>query len=300
MVRTRAQEKVDETPKSGATTTPDADSRHGGKETPKKRPHSRTEEKPSLKSSKKTKQRTAKEDDEAEEEEKQPSANHGAEAKSPDTESSKIALLIEKYGSPPLSEAGLQEPWAPKPETLLALLLNAIFSSTRISHDLAAKTIATAIKANYHKLDVLKKTTWDERCQVLTEGGYTRYREKTSTGLSELVELIESKYDGDLNNLLPKSSTDSSPSEIRARLKEIKGLGDVGIDIFFDTAQVAWPCLGPFLDPRSAKAAEAMGIPSDVQALWATEEVNKDPVKMCKLASALTKVRLDKREGEFK
>ena len=87
---------------------------------------------------------------------------------------------------------------------------------------------------------------------------------------------------------------------IRSRLKEIKGLGDVGVDIFFDTAQAIWPCLAPFLDPRSAKTAEDIGISGDAQALWETKEVNKDPVAMCKLAGALTKVRLEKRESEFR
>lgn len=105
--------------------------------------------------------------------------------------------------------------------------------------------------------------------------------------------------DGDLDNLLPGSRTDSSPSEIRTRLKEIKGLGDVGIDIFMDTAQAVWPCLAPFLDPRSAKTAGAIGTPGDAQTLWTTKDIDQDPVKMCKLASALTNVRLDKREKEF-
>lgn len=112
--------------------------------------------------------------------------------------------------------------------------------------------------------------------------------------------LTSNGADGDLNNLLPGPRTESSPSEIRQRLKEIKGLGDVGVDIFFDTAQTVWPCLAPFLDPRSAKTADALGLPSDAQALWASKEIDKDPVRMCRLASALTNVRLDKREGEFR
>ncbi|KAL2429610.1 hypothetical protein ABEF95_008186 [Exophiala dermatitidis] len=211
---------------------------------------------------------------------------------------SKIATLISKYGTLPLSNTDVLDPQSPTPETMLALLLNAIFSSARISHELAAKTLATAIKAGYHKIDTLKKSSWDERTKVLTEGGYTRYREKTATALGELVEFLEEKYQGDLNNLLPGSKTDSSPSEVRKRLKEIKGLGDVGVDIFFDTAQGVWPCLAPFIDPRSAKTAEAIGIPGDAGALWESKEVNRDPMTMARLAAALTTVRLEKREGE--
>jgi len=291
MVRTRAQEKagdkgVDQEVK--ATTA---------KESPKKRTHSKTEASNTSKkldSNKKAKKET--DDQPAVDKQNKSAASNksGAASSHP-----KIKSLIERYGSIPLSDTGLEDPMSPKPETILALLLNAMFSSARISHELAAKTIATAIKADYHKIDTLRKSSWDERTQVLTDGGYTRYREKTATALGELVELIDEKYNGDLNNLLPESRTDSSPSEIRTRLKEIKGLGDVGVDIFMDTAQAVWPCLAPFLDPRSAKTAIALGIPGDAQTLWSTNDIDRDPVKMCKLASALTNVRLDKREKEF-
>ncbi|RYO91206.1 hypothetical protein DL764_008312 [Monosporascus ibericus] len=208
---------------------------------------------------------------------------------------SKLRQLIAKYGGLPLSATELAEPGKPTPDTVLALLLNAMLSSTRISHALAAKTVATVIKAGYHKLDVLKKSTWEERTEVLTEGGYTHYREKTATMMGELAELIEDKYEGDLNSILKTAGEDRT--KIRAELKRIKGLGDVGIDIFFDTAQHVWPCLAPFLDPRSAKTAEAIGIGSDVQQLW--DAVSREPEQMCRLAAALTKVRLDGLKSEF-
>jgi hypothetical protein len=129
---------------------------------------------------------------------------------------------------------------------------------------------------------------------VLTKGGYTRYREKTATMLGELADLILEKYDGNLNNLSKQNNSD--PTKIRAALKEIKGLGDVGVDIFFDTAQGLWPCLAPFVDPRSLKTAGQLGLGS-VDELW--REVGEDPMEMCRLNWALTTVRLEKREKEF-
>ncbi|KAI1084675.1 hypothetical protein F5B20DRAFT_575996 [Whalleya microplaca] len=211
------------------------------------------------------------------------------------TENPTIKALIDKYGAIPLANTDVVDPLSPHPETILALLLNAMFSSARISHELAAKAVDYAIKANYHKLDALKKSTWQKRTEVLTEGGYARYREKTATFLGDLAVLLQDKYDGDLNNLV--TAADTSPPKIRAALKEIKGLGDVGVDIFFDTAQGVWPCLAPFIDPRNRKTAEAIGIGSDIDKLW--KEVGEDPAEMCKLAGALTTVRLEKKEGEF-
>ncbi|ROW11290.1 hypothetical protein VMCG_00868 [Cytospora schulzeri] len=208
----------------------------------------------------------------------------------------KIQTLLDKYGSLPLSHTTLEDPTSPTPETLLALLLSAMLSAARISHELAARTTAGVIRAGYHRLETLRGGTWEERTGVLTEGGYTRYREKTATALGDLAEFLASRYDGDLNNLC--KSEDNSPPKIRKALGGINQLGNVGIDIFFDTAQGVWPCLAPFIDPRSRKTAEAIGIGSDEAVLW--REVGEDPVRMCRLASALTYVRLEKKEAEFK
>jgi hypothetical protein len=101
--------------------------------------------------------------------------------------------------------------------------------------------------------------------------------------------------DGDLNNLLKKA--DGKIAKVRELLKEVKGIGDVGVDIFMDTAQGVVPSLAPFVDPRSKKTAETVGLGSDVQALY--EMVEKEPMEMCKLASALTNVRLEKAEANF-
>ncbi|KAI1392123.1 uncharacterized protein F4822DRAFT_441220 [Hypoxylon trugodes] len=208
---------------------------------------------------------------------------------------SKIEQLISQYGELPLSQTDLSEPDKPTPDTALALLLNAMLSSSRISHALAAKTVSLVIKAGYHKLDGLKKSSWEEKTEVLTEGGYTHYREKTATMMGDLAQLIEDKYEGDLNTIPQLAS--ENPTKIRAELKNIKGLGDIGINIFFDTAQHIWPCLAPFIDPRSLKTAEAIGIGADVDTLW--QEVSEDPELLCRLAAALTKLRLDGRTNEF-
>lgn len=102
--------------------------------------------------------------------------------------------------------------------------------------------------------------------------------------------------EGDLNNLL--EGADSSPTKIRSLLQEIKGIGKVGADIFCDAAQAAWPCLAPFIDPRSMETAKRCGLGNNVKSMW--DAVGHDPVEMCKLSSALTMTRLDKKEGDFK
>ncbi|KAI9846860.1 MAG: hypothetical protein M1837_003472 [Sclerophora amabilis] len=215
--------------------------------------------------------------------------------KSPTTANPKLGALLSAYGVPPFQDLPLSNPSSPTPDTILALIFLAMLTSARISHHLAYESFRCLVEAGYHDVEVLKNSSWEERTEVLTKGGYTHYREKTATALGELADFVKEKYDGDLNNLLKRA--DSSASKTRDLLKEIKGLGEVGINIFFDTAQGLWTCLAPFIDPRSLETADQIGLGRDVEKLWL--DVGKDPVEMSRLSSALTMVRLDKKEKEF-
>lgn len=72
--------------------------------------------------------------------------------------------------------------------------MNAMISSTRISHNIAEETVKCLIEENYHHIDVLEESTWEKRTQVLTKGGYTHYREKTATALGDMATLLRDKY----------------------------------------------------------------------------------------------------------
>ena len=109
---------------------------------------------------------------------------------SPMVDRSKLDAVL-RYGSPPLHDDA--EPASAK---ILALVLHAMLVSARISHQLAEKSFRCLLEAGYHHLETLKKSTWQERTEVLTKGGYTRYREKTATALGELADLVQEKYGG--------------------------------------------------------------------------------------------------------
>lgn len=119
--------------------------------------------------------------------------NHAAQAKG-SKDKSAVEKVISKYGVLPLSDMGLSQPTAPTPETILALIFHAMLTSARISHELAYKSVKCLIEAGYHDVEVLSKSTWQERTEVLTKGGYTRYRERTATALGELAELVTREY----------------------------------------------------------------------------------------------------------
>ncbi|KAL9094477.1 MAG: hypothetical protein Q9165_003327 [Trypethelium subeluteriae] len=225
---------------------------------------------------------------------------HNGKIKTPTPDSnslkSKTTALIEKYGEIPLSSNDISEPSRPTASTVLAHIFNAMLTSARISHELAAKTVSCVIEAGYADVQTLKSSSWEERTEVLTKGGYTRYREKTATALGDLCEWVLEKWEGDLNNL--RKDAEDEPERIKSKVKEIRGLGEVGVNIFCDTMQGLWTCLAPFMDPRSLKTAETIGLGSDVEQIF--EAVGRDPEKMAMLCMAITKVRLEKKESEFK
>lgn len=53
----------------------------------------------------------------------------------------------------------------------------------------------------------------------------------------------------------------------RKRLKAFKGLGEVGIDIFFRAVQLAWPELNPFADTKALQSADRLGLPKTAPGL---------------------------------
>lgn len=106
----------------------------------------------------------------------------------------KVHKIIEEFGALPLKDAGVAEPLQATPETILAMVLDAMLKSTRISHSLAQKAVNTVIEAGYHDIKKLSQTTWDDRVDVLAKGGYNRYREQASTNFGALIEFVNGKY----------------------------------------------------------------------------------------------------------
>jgi hypothetical protein len=227
----------------------------------------------------------------------------GAEGQSEDeehaklSESPKVHKIIEEFGRQPLEGTSLaKEPLTASPETVLAMVIDAMLKSRPISHDLSQRAVNKLIDEGYHDIRKLGESSWEERTLVLKDGGYNRYREQGATNLGDLADFVNGQYDGDLNNLLKKAGNDCKKT--RDLIKEIKGLGDLGVDLFLNNAQSVWPPMAPFLDARSLKTAEELGIGTDLEAIY--ESLNRDSMRMSRLANGLSHVRLDKKQRELK
>ncbi|KAL5051935.1 hypothetical protein BDW71DRAFT_169824 [Aspergillus fruticulosus] len=220
--------------------------------------------------------------------------NQGRSRGSPISE--KLQKTIEKYGHGPLEGTAIEEKaLTGSPDTILAMLIDAMLKSKPMSHELTDRTLKKLVEVGYHDIQKLGDASWEERAMVLKDGGYNRYREQGSTNLGKLVEFLNEKYDGDLNNLIKKAGYDCTTT--RQLVKEVHGLGDLGVELFFNNVQSVWPTIAPFVDSRSLKTAEDAGLGTDLNAIY--EDLGNDSVKMCKLANALSAARLDKRLGDL-
>lgn len=53
---------------------------------------------------------------------------------------------------------------------------------------------------------------------------------------------------------------DRQREKTRSLMQEIKGIGDLAVEIFFNNTQSVWPSIAPFVDSRSLKTADEVGI----------------------------------------
>ena len=195
MARTRAQaqaaaseEQPDQKqtkPSSKATAKKDSKTRKPAKSLPGKRAHEDEQNDPKNETKPEAKPKASK---------KSKPSDTAQSQQEPSTLNSTLSALLSKYGQVPLQEAKLPDPSRPLPDTLLAFVFNAMLTSARISHELAARSVSCLIDAGYHDIHTLKNSSWEERTEALTKGGYTHYREKTATMLGELADLVLEKY----------------------------------------------------------------------------------------------------------
>lgn len=199
--------------------------------------------------------------------------------------SAHIDALLKRHGQTYCKELGIPiEQGTPSP--LFRWLVASILFSARISAATAISAARALDDAGWRTAKAMAESTWEQRTRVLNRSGYARYDESTSRMLGESATMLVERYGGDLRKLREAAGED--PQEERKLLKEFKGLGDVGVDIFFREAQATWSELYPFLDKRALDAAGELGLPKDPAALAETVSRRDFP----RLATALARTAL--------
>lgn len=200
--------------------------------------------------------------------------------------------LLERYGQTFCAELGIDIS-ANTPPELFRLLCASILFSARIRASTAVSAAKALFAQGWTSAESLARTTWEERVRVLNRSGYARYDESTSRMLGDTVELLLETYGGDLRRL--RAEANFQPAEERHLLKQFKGLGDVGVNIFFREVQVAWDELYPFADAKAIMAARRLGLGADAEEL--ARLVDRED--FARLVAALVRVALAKAFDEF-
>src|SRR4051794_5870797 len=198
-----------------------------------------------------------------------------------------VKALLDRHGQTFAEELGIDVA-KNTASPLFRLLCASVLLSARISTQLSMEAARSLAKRGWRTAQKLDESTWEQRVKALNEAGYTRYQERTATMLGDMTEHLLEEYDGDLRKL--RDAADRDPKEERKRMKAFKGLGDVGVDIFFREVQVAWDELEPFADQRALDAAERLKLPKDPEKL---ADLAGGPQRFARLVAALVRVDLE-------
>lgn len=204
-----------------------------------------------------------------------------------------IRHLLDGYGQTFSQELGINLRPA-SPSALFRLLCFALLASARIGHQQAVSAARALTKAGWSTPQKMAAATWEQRVKVLNTHGYARYDEKTSRFLADTSKLLLEKYSGDLRKL--RETAERTPAHERELLKECKGIGDVGADIFFREAQAIWEELYPFADKRALQSARKLGLGGDAESLARMAPRRQFP----QLIAALVRVDLAKMHAELR
>lgn len=197
-----------------------------------------------------------------------------------------VRALLERHGRTFAEEIGISvEKNTPSP--LFRLLCASLLFSTRISARIAVRAAKALADQGWTTPKKMAGSTWEERARTLNEAGYARYDERTSTMLGETAEMLLDRYGGDLRNLREEAGRE--PDEERKLLEQFKGIGDVGVDVFFREAQVAWDELFPFVDRRALQGAKNLGLEDEPGSLARLVGDHDFP----RLVAALVRVELE-------
>ncbi|KAK9807102.1 hypothetical protein WJX73_005082 [Symbiochloris irregularis] len=175
----------------------------------------------------------------------------------------KELLDNEEYGRSYTSELGIELKDGDNAALFMWLCCSIMFSSGLSE----ALTMRACSKLLEEKLISDPKTTKDAPSDkfVSTLDHIYQRKEQTAKYLHSAASVILDKYEGSLFKLREASGKDQE--KIKSNLKEITGLAEVGVSIFFREAQLVWPELRPYMDKRAAECAAQMGLPDDAEKL---------------------------------
>ncbi|MGC3874329.1 endonuclease [Halomonas sp. GXIMD04776] len=198
-----------------------------------------------------------------------------------------VRALLEMHGRTFVRELGI-ELKRNTPSPLFRLLCLSLLTSAPLGAGAAMRACKALGSAGWTTPAKMADSTWEERVKVLNENGYARYDEKTARQLGILTDHVQETYEGDLRRL--RSEANGDIKKARRLLKEFKGIGGVGADIFLREVQVCWDEFRPFADKMALKSSGKLNLGDDAETL--AERVDSND--FTRLVAALVRTQLAK------
>jgi len=192
--------------------------------------------------------------------------------------------LLEQAGTTYAEQAGIR--LQDKPMPLFQLLALCMLASKPIDAAIATLAARELFRSGLRTPESVLDADRSTMISAFGRAHYVRYDESSATRLTDIASAVHEKYGDDLRVLAERSHGDAAAA--RRLLKQFKGIGDTGADIFLREVQDHWTWVRPFFDERTVAAARALGLPDRTDKLGALA-----PRSTAKLAAALVRVSLD-------
>ena len=195
-----------------------------------------------------------------------------------------VRRLLDVAGTTYAAEARIKI--GDKPMPLFQLLVLCMLASKPIDAAIAMRAARELFKAGLRTPKAVLAADRQTMIDAFGRAHYVRYDESSATRLTDMAELVRDDYAGDLRALADRSGHD--PAAAKRMLKEFKGIGDTGADIYLREVQDVWTWVRPHFDDRATEAAKQLGLPAQPAKLGALA-----PQDNARLAAALVRVSLD-------
>lgn len=182
-----------------------------------------------------------------------------------ETQKDQVRRLLRRAGQTFAQEAGIRLRNQPMP--LFQLLILCMLASKPIDAGIAAQAARELFKAGLRTPHKVLEADRRAVIAVLGRAHYRRYDESSASRLVEIAETAQQEYRGDLRLLAERSGRDVETAT--ALLKDFKGIGDTGANIFLREVQDVWPWARFTFDDRAMAAARELGLPDDASELGA-------------------------------
>ena len=192
-----------------------------------------------------------------------------------------VRRLLKTAGTTYADEAGIRLKDQPKP--LFQLLALAMLASKPIDATIAVQAARELFRAGLRTPQAVLESDRATMISAFGRAHYVRYDESSVTRLVDIAAAVRDDYLGDLRKL----ATHDVKSTARL-LKQFKGIGDTGADIFLREVQDVWTWVRPYFDKRAVSAARQLGLSTEADELGALA-----PSDNAKLSAALVRVSLD-------